>query len=244
MHTLSRLIGSQPASQPASQPVSQPASAGRIDVDSRLFARRLGRVMGGGVLALGPALVFAQYGLTHADRATSLFNLVPLIALLWISAAIARAVGQRFGRSNAARAVFVDDAFAVASYVVPAVGIALVAPLSLQALVGAPFWLVGVVTDNADLRQGFDGWVAFALAGTLHVHIAFAVVLGLAARRLALGSADDKVPLTLPVMLSFFPGAILLFPPVLVWVTGALLRKLFIARVQRWKLDDDALAPR
>lgn len=221
--------------------VSAPASAGHVDVDGRLLSRRLGRVMGGTVLALGPALIFAQYAIVHGHGERSFINLVPLFALLWVSAGVAAWAGRVFGASNAARAVFADDAFAVASYVVPAVGVAVAAPLSLQAVVGAPFWLVGAVSGDFGLAESFDGWVAFALSGTVHVHVAFAVVLGLAAARVARGDVDARASLTVPVLLSFFPGAILLFPPVLVWITGAILRRWFLGRARQWKRDDDAL---
>lgn len=224
-------------------PSSSFAATARQPVGSSLLAERLARVAGGTVLALGPVLVVAQYVVVHfvLERRDSILKTAPLLAALWVFAFVAAAAARRFGRSVVARGIFDDDAFAVASYVVPAVGVALIAPLSLQDLIGLPFWFGGVVTGNDDIVRAFDAWVMFALYGTLHVHVVFALAMGLAAWRFARGDDVKRVALWPAVLFSLVPGVILLFPPLLVWGTGVLVSKIFLARARTWRADDAQL---
>lgn len=238
--------------------VSQPVSAGVVDDDtaSPLLGRRLARVAAGGVLALGPGLVLVQRVVLHElQLRDAAFSLIPLIALLWVAAGVAFVVAGRFGRSAAALSVFDADGFARASFAVPALGVALAGPLSLHALVGVPVWLAGVALGDHGMTgatlyevvtaaaEAFDEWVSLALVGTVHVHIAFAIALMLGAFQVASGVVVRKIELWPSVVLSFVPGIIILFPPVVVWVTGLLLSRLFLRRAARWFVDDSAVSP-
>ncbi|MDP2345422.1 MAG: hypothetical protein Q8O67_31045 [Deltaproteobacteria bacterium] len=224
--------------------VSQSFSSGRSHTEgSELLGRRLGRVAAGGVLALGPLIVLAQASITYALDRDPVLSTAPLIALLWVAAFFAFRLARRFGRSNSARAFFDDDGFAVSSFVVPAIGVALAGPISTHTLFALPVWLFNVVTGHIHDSVAFDGYVAFALAGTVHVHLLFAIILGLAAQQAAKGEAPAKIPLWPSVLASCFPGLMILFPPVLVYVTGFALSRLFLKRAARW-FDDDAASVR
>ena len=120
-----------------------------------------------------------------------------------------------------------DDTFAVSSYVMPALALSLVGPLSLHALVVAPLAVSGIAADS-------DSWFGLAIAGTVHVHLAFAIAMGVAAWRVARGQAVSSVALYPAVLLSFIPGALLVFPPVLVWVCGFIVSRAFLRRARRW----------
>jgi hypothetical protein len=206
-------------------------------VSSSLLGRRLARVGFGAVLALAPVIVGAGW----LSRGDSPWHAAPLLALVWLAAAVVGGVTGRFGRSPAALALFDAEAFAVASFVVPAVGVAVAGPLSLHATVGLPLWLLGLLTEEPSLLGGFDYWVGLSLWGTLHVHVAFAVAMGLAARRLAGGDRAARVRLWPAVLLSVVPGILLIFPPFLVLGTGLMLAEGFLACGRAW-LDDDRAA--
>ena len=220
--------------------VCEPASTGRsITGGSPRLGRRLGRVAAGGVLALGPLIVSAQAAVVHALDRAPLLTTAPLIAVLWLSAFVAWQLARRFGRSNAALAFFDDDAFASACFVVPAIGVALAGPLSLHATIGLPLWIVGVVMGDPGAINAFDGYVVLALVGTVHVHVLFALILATAALATSKGQ-PAKVPLWPCVLAATVPGLLLLFPPVLVWVTGLAISRLYLRRAARWFDDDSA----
>jgi hypothetical protein len=215
--------------------VSLPVAAVRSPhVPSALLGRRLGRTAFGFVLALAPAIVFAGW----AARDASPLRTAPLIALVWVAALVVGVVADRLGRSRAALSLFDVDAFGTASFVVPAVGVAVAGPLSLHACVGLPLWLLGVAVDDASLVNGFDFWVGLSLFGTVHVHLAFAIAMGFAARRLADGDVGVRVWVWPAVLLSVVPGIVLVFPPFLVLGTGVLIAEAFLAAGRAWLRDD------
>jgi hypothetical protein len=182
--------------------------------------------------------VIAQTAIVHELDRDPVLTIAPLIALLWIAALLAFRLARRFGRSNTALAFFDDDAFAVSSFVVPAIGLGLVGPLSLHAIVGLPVWFFGVVTGTSSV-DAFDGYVIFALFGTVHVHLLFTLFLAFAARQAAIGEAPARIPLWPAVLASLVPGLIILFPPVLVYITGYALSRSYLRRAAHW-FDDDA----
>jgi hypothetical protein len=208
-------------------------------VPSALLGRRLGRVGTGAVLVLSPAIVAMQCAAISATtvRSETAWGTVPLIAIVWIAALGTGALAARFGRSPAALELFDARSFSVASFVVPAVGVALAGPLTLHALFGAPFWLAGVVTGDPSQIHFFDAWVALSLVGTIHVHIAFAVAMAIAAAKLAV-SAPAEVALWPSVLVSVVPGLLLIFPPFVVWVTGVIVSQAFLRAAARWRAGD------
>lgn len=200
---------------------------------SALLSRRLARVVFGGSLIALPALLGVGWvlardltGSFEVPRNLGLLNL----GLVWLLAAAAAVAARHAAQLSAVRGIFGDDAFATASIVVPAVGVAFVVPISLQAAVGAPFALL------ADAN--FDGWLGFALGGTALAHVAFACTMGWSALKLARGHDVRRVVLWPAVVLSFLPGIILLFPPILVWVTGLVVSQGFLRRARRWQQAD------
>jgi hypothetical protein len=169
---------------------------------------------------------------------SSLLTTAPLIALTWVAAFVVAAVVGRFGRSASALAFADADGFATASYVVPAIGVAVAGPLSLHALFGLPLWTLGVLTDDHSLVGAFDFWVGLSLFGTAHAHLAFAIAMGIAARKFAAGDVGASVRLWPAVVLSIVPGIVILFPPFLVLATGALVSQAFLAAARAWRLGD------
>ena len=225
-----------------SDPVSSPAAVAHLEVAGSALPGRLGRVMGGGVLLLGPVIVIAQYSVVkHLDRDSGV-NLAPLLGLLWVAAVAARQLGVWMGRRRDARGGGDNDALARASFVVPALGLAVSGPLSLHAVVGLPVWFVGVVSDDRGLIRAFDEWVGLCLVGTVHVHLAFAVAMAFAASRVVGGEDVRSVTLWPAVALSCIPGIILIFPPVLVFVCGLIISQLFLRLARKWRRRDDAAA--
>jgi len=201
---------------------------------SKQLGRRLARVVFGGSLIAVPPLLWAGWimvrGADPASREVP-HNLALLnLAVVWLVAAVAAVVASRAARLSVVRGTFGDDAFATASIVVPAVGVALVVPISLQAVVGAPLALAA--------GANFDRWMGFALGGTALAHVAFALAMGWSALKVARGHDVHRVALWPAVVLSLFPGIIIVFPPVLVWVTGLMVSQGFLHQARRWLADD------
>jgi hypothetical protein len=219
--------------------VSLPVAALRAPlVDSTLLGRRLSRIGFGIVLALSPLIVWAGWAVRDASPLTT----APLILLVWLAAVVVGAAFGRFGRSQAALGVVDVDAFATASYVVPAVGVAVAGPLSSHLFFGLPLWTLGVLTDDAVLVGSFDYWVGLSLFGTIHAHLAFAVAMAIAARKFAAGDVGVQVRLWPAVLMSVVPGIFLLFPPFLVLGTGVLVSQLFLVAARAWRRGDLAAA--
>jgi hypothetical protein len=201
---------------------------------SRRLGRRLARVVFGGSLIALPVFLWAGWILVQSGETGSRdvpHNMALLnLAVVWLLASVAALGAQKAARLSVVRGIFGDDAFATASIVVPAVGAALVVPISLQAVVGAPFALLA--------GANFDGWLGFALGGTALAHLAFAFAMGWSALKVARGHDVRRVVLWPAVVLSFLPGIIILFPPVLVWVTGLVVSQGFLRRARVWLADD------
>jgi hypothetical protein len=147
-----------------------------------------------------------------------------LVASAWVgggaAAVVARAALPLLRRS------LHQDSLRLAAFVSPAIAIAAVGPITLHAAVMGPLALMG---------ENVDGWLSFAYGGTVHVHIVFAITLTAAALRLALGG-DTKPPLVWPaVVVSLFPGVIILFPPALVALCGVIVSRLFWALARGWQ---------
>jgi hypothetical protein len=151
------------------------------------------------------------------------------IGVSWLLALVMGAGAGAVVRHGLARRFFDDDDLARASFVLPALGLALLGPISLHALVLA---VPAVLGENA------DEWLVFAFAGTLHAHVAFALSMVVEALHVADDGQRRKVVLWPAVLISFVPGALIVFPPVLVWVCGLIVSRAFMARAVRWYRAD------
>jgi hypothetical protein len=236
---------------PVPAPVALPVAPLRStsSATQQLLARRFGRVVGGGVLALAPVIVLGQRIATAAlheadagDGVANPWSAGLLLLLLWPAAFVAAAAARRLVSSSWGAVWFDADAFTDAGVVVPAVGVAIAGPLSLHALVAAPWWLVATACGDDTVARSFEAWIALSLVGTTHVHVAFALLLGTAAARLAQGDDVRRVTLWPVVLIACVPGLVLVFPPVLVWITGLAVSQAFLRVARRWVADDGALA--
>jgi hypothetical protein len=250
---MSVLAPAPPVPPPVALPVSLPVAPLRTPSSTAqlLLARRFGRVVGGGVLALAPVIVVGQriataalHEANAADGARNPWSAALLLLLLWPAALVAAAVARRVVSSSLGAVWFDADAFAGAGVVVPAVGVAIAGPLSLHALVAAPWWLVAAACGDDAVARSFDAWIALSLVGTTHVHVAFALLMGIAADRLAQGDDVRRVTLWPAVLVACVPGVLLLFPPALVWLTGLAVSQAFLRLARRWVAADEALAAR
>jgi hypothetical protein len=161
-----------------------------------------------------------------------------LLGLLatWMAAGLAAVLGRRLASFSTLARLAQGDTFAVGSYVMPALAVALVGPLSLQGIVVGFLAVAGAAADT-------DSWFGLAIVGTVHVHVAFAVAMVVAAKRVAVGEDVTKVAVWPAVLLSLLPGALLFFPPALVWVCGVIVSQLFLMCANTWRArEGDALS--
>jgi hypothetical protein len=117
------------------------------------------------------------------------------------------------------------DHLRVASYVVPAVGIALLLPLTLH----MPIALY--LSDAA----GFDMWCVFSGIFVGVAHVVFAITAGLRARALVEGREPIAVSTIygVAVAMSCVPGLLVVLPPLVTAATGVPIIPLLFA-MERW----------
>jgi len=151
------------------------------------------------------------------------------IGVSWLLALIMGAAAGAVVQRGLARRFFDDDDLARASFVLPALGLALLGPISLHAVVLAVPALLG---ENA------DGWLVFAFAGTIHAHVVFALAMVVEALHVADDGQRRRVVLWPAVLISFVPGALIVFPPVLVWVCGLIVSRAFMRLAIGWYRAD------
>lgn len=167
----------------------------KTQAEQARFAARIG--FGVGLIGGAIALVACVLSATFERRGDSL---VAVLRTAWL-AAFVTGVAVRVGAqhlpllaSERAR----TNLF-VASYVVPAIGLALTLPLTLHAL----WWWIGDAHD-------FDDWAAIAMVLTGVSHLIFATLLALRAADVARGKPQ---PLSVPVVyVSTVVGGMLPFP--------------------------------
>ena len=175
---------------------------------SSVRGQRVGRIAFGAVLLAGVAILVHRLCTTHPMRGEALAAYV--IPATWVAAFAAYAIGSWIGSR---RALDHADELVVPALVVPSIGAALLLPLTLH----LPFALL-LLRDPSD----FDEWAALGGFFTIPTHL---VLVGLVARRawqLATG-APAIAPLRIfgiCVGVSCVPLAILLFPPMIVMMTG------------------------
>jgi len=169
------------------------------------YARAAGRIVFGVVLILGAATVVERVmRVDHPGAAKTL-------AIIWLAAMVSGWVFAKLAAATSRR-IDVRDIFTL-SYVLPAIGIALLLPLTLH---------IPVAIAIGEL-QSFDSWTQLSLAITGPAHIAFAVLAAVRAARLARGEpamSSTKLYLVV-VVVSAIPFAVMMFiPPLVVGVTG------------------------
>lgn len=197
---------------------------------STLLARRAIRVGFGQGLLVGAVVAVGAWVTAEALPGAVPHNVAWAGVLgAWVWALLGAGLARLLVAMPAVRRWLGDEGLARASFVVPAVGLAVVGPISSQALVATVPLLMG---------ENVDGWIVFALGGTLHVHVAFAIAMGAMAWRISLGRGDVRATLWPAVLLSLIPGAILVFPPALVWITGFVVSGAFAKQARQWFLDD------
>jgi hypothetical protein len=209
----------------------------------RLAARRIARIVAGasmivGVLAGVPLMLAVAwlknrmaYG-TGSVVALWFFALMIAPAILgWAVKRLVRVLPTQWFLSSA-------DGLRVPSFVVPAVGVALVFPLGIQVL--PLLCIAGLIGGDAG-RSAPDFYGAIAGLGTLHVHLAYAILLGRDARRAADGEPKKNNIAVIPAALACLPGIIWLFPPFLVAGIAWALQKTFRKVAAGWLEGDREL---
>ncbi len=206
---------------------------GALDDDVLIAGRRVGRVLFGSVLVVGAvvtvvaALLCTKYEALEAAPTPSIF------ATTWLAALVAYVAG-RIGGSVwvRVRGVPLQDGMLFPSLALPLVGMSLVTPLSLHALISL------FMND----RLGFEEWTRMALVVVGHVHVALALMAARAAWRMSRGEqhlSGVKI-LFLTVGVSCVPGVLLLaLPPTIVLATGAVFVPAMIAAMSR--ISDDEI---
>ncbi len=195
------------------------------------MASRLGRV------AFALTLPLVAVGVAVANVASSHRGLFAIVTA-WLAAFAAAAIARRSLSWRSVREKLSPDSFSRASFVLPALSLSLVGPLTLHALVMVPVVLLG---DRVET----DAWFAFAGLGTVHVHVVFAIFMCLAAAKLArgarvdgspadAGALDAKVPLYPAVLVSSIPGIVIVFPLVLVWLCGFIVSRMILLVAKGW----------
>ncbi len=165
-------------------------------------ARRFGR------LTFGLVLLGAVVVLVERARGGALDHAALWLAGIWAAALVG---------GTAARAVAavwrVPTIGAVPALVVPAVGVALLAPITIQ----APFvFVLGTV-------HSFDWWITVAMTWMAPTHLVFAALVAARARGLVRGrwTPTPRWIFGATVMASAIPfAAFFLIPPALVALTG------------------------
>jgi hypothetical protein len=199
-----------------------------------VLVRRARRVGFGQGLVLGGVGTIAAWVLAELAPGRIPDNVAFVgIGMTWLLAFALAAVAGVVVRSAAAREVIGDDGLGRASFVLPALGLSLVGPISLHALVGVVPALLG---------ENVDGWLVFAFGGTMHAHFVFALAMVSDAFLVAGDGKYRRVVLWPAVFISLAPGALLVFPPVLVWMCGLIVSRAFMRLAVRWYRVDHTVA--
>lgn len=184
--------------------VARSASAAVIDV----AGRRLGRSAFGAALIIG-AVALVVSALTHGDMRA-------VIAFSFWGACCAYVVGRVAGAARQRHLGDVpSDELLAPSLILPMVGLSLLMPLALHAL---------VLFINSSANQ-FNDWGRISLIIVGHAHIALAVLTGRAAWRVSRGEErmHSIAILAITAGVACVPGIVAWgIPPLAVAVTGAI----------------------
>lgn len=206
----------------------------------RIAAWRVARIAFGAVLLAGAVALVAAITDGRPDGDHQLCAMpvtaAQIIGGAWLAAAIAGLASYaiaRLGRWSALATPL------EASWVLPVLAIALLAPLTLHLLVA--------VLSNADDLRSFDSWVGLSLGITGIAHVVFAALSVRRARQLVRGATTVISPLRiygLTFAASCVPFAVLfMIPPGLVALTGLPILPLLHAMEPAIKRDLAALPP-
>lgn len=182
-------------------------------MSSTLVARRLGRITFGGVLVAGLAYLMSHGGASMltsgCDRP---MDAALILAAIWAAAFAANLVVRVLATRLALRDPL--GRHFVASVVVPAVGIALLLPITLH-------MPVALVIAGSD---GFDAWFQISVMITGFAHIVFALMVAVRGYQLATTGATSWSPrliYALTIVTSCIPFVVLwTIPPILVGLTA------------------------
>lgn len=188
------------------------------------LARRAGRIAFGAVLILG-MFVLAVYAIRYGFRAMPI-HAWQLLLGTWLAAIATAAIVRTMTDFIAAPepTELDEERQRVAAFVVPAVGLALVAPLTVHAF-AALIMDLGAAASWHQLRHAFDGfddWIVLSLAMTGPAHIMFAALVGVRAKQLAKGAIPKSVGTiyAATVVAACVPGIVFVLPPFVVALTG------------------------
>jgi len=127
------------------------------------------------------------------------------------------------------------DRFRIASYMVPAIGVALLLPLTIH--------MAFFVKKEA---AAFDDWVEYSGIFVALAHIAFAAMVGSRARAIVAGEDPIQVHTIygVTVAMACVPGLIVVLPPLICAATGIPILPLLYL-MERWgkRARDEALMP-
>lgn len=196
--------------------------------DAVVGGRRVGRVLFGAVL-IGAAVVVVVSFLSMSRYTAADRGFAPqfLFAGAWLFALVASTVGRVVGAAWVRqRGRPIGDAGLFVSLAVPAVGISLLAPLSLHAL-------VALFTTSP---REFDEYARMASACVGHAHLVLAGLMVQCCWRLANGDTHMSALkiLFITTGVSCVPGILAMaIPPVVVLVTGALFIPAMVVLLER-----------
>ncbi|HSS01242.1 MAG TPA: hypothetical protein VLM79_29490 [Kofleriaceae bacterium] len=215
--------------------------------DNDFVARRIGRIAFGGALIAGFAVLVAPACWDAYDMLAGIAACDPhlshaawTIALTWLGAALVGSAASRIAaRLSLSRPP--DWQFA-RSLRVPTLGIALLSPLTLHALVWVP---LGMLSREVML---FDYWAIMSIWITGVAHLVFAAACARRVSRLAAGESARSLGsvIAITVVVSSVPFVLLLaIPPILVAFTAMLLLPLLraIDRLVERERKELAIAP-
>jgi hypothetical protein len=192
--------------------------------------KRVGRIAAGAVLITGAAWLVYLLAEVHRPRVAY------TIPAIWAAAAAIYLLGAALGSR---RTLDHSGELAVSALVVPAVGAALMLPLTLHLL-------VGVVISSTP--RGFDEWAGLSVLFTGPTHLVLAALVARRARQLATGlpAISPAKIYGICVAVSCLPFAIFVLPPFLVGLTGLPLAALMslmapLAERDRRAAADEAL---
>lgn len=172
-------------------------------------------MMAGAVVLVHDVLAFNRDH--HAVGDGHAWHAWQVIVATWLAATVAALPGLLVKDHG--------DRFRVASYVVPAAGIALLLPLTIHMPIA--LWL-----SDAD---GFDIWCVYSGIFVGVAHLAFAIMVGLRARALV----ERREPIAVStiygvaIAMACVPGLLVVLPPMITAATGVPILPLLYA-MERW----------
>jgi len=183
-----------------------------MPLTNQIFARRAGRTAFGAVLLIGVAYLAtgAWQGSFSPHRAPRL-DAMRIIATTWIAAIAAGLVVRAI--AGCLRRPWTSEPQFARSVVVPALGIALLLPITLH------LPIVVLVADPS----GFDTWVMASLWITGLAHLVFATLCGLRGYQLVAGkpAVTPRKIYVITLITSCLPFVVLwAVPPALVAITA------------------------